>query len=107
MRVWGKMFVGFILILSLMVAVSASTSNNWSFNSGSQVGNVFTKVTEPVSTKIVEIKNEISPPHGAIMWTSDPVAAVSNESVGSDPWSTSGPVSSPSTQGLANTDGWG
>lgn len=107
MKIVGKLVLGFILILTLAVAVSANTSaDNWSFNSGS-VGDVLTRVAEPVSIKTVEVLNEISAPHGVNIWTSDPVAVpAENASVGSDPWSTSGPVSSPSTQGLANSNGW-
>jgi hypothetical protein len=88
------------------VAVSASTSSsNWSFGSGgAQVANQVEDIV-PIVTKPVERLNPVGP-QGVNIWSSDPVAEVSNESVGSDPWSTSGPVGSPTTQGVANSDGW-
>lgn len=96
----GILLIGLVLVLSLVVAVSASTSSiNWSFGSGgAQAADVSTPVTKTVEKP--------AGPEAVNVWSSDPVGAPTNASVGSDRWSNSGPVSSPSTQGMANTDGW-
>lgn len=50
MKIVGKLVIGLVLVLSLLVAVSASTSSpNWSFGSGgAQAADVLIPVTKTV-----------------------------------------------------------